>query len=164
MNIWNKTLNPAAQLDHSAGSLSEMALKSILWIYHLAAIAVEESLDGCAWIDHLLGLGMVQDGGGGRNLPRNVRGLLAEHKLILCDLRWLDHLEGNFKDTWARMSWAWRVDECLCDACEGGVGCHDVDGLVVYERAVKLWRNDYILLRVLTLGWGWLGRAIIIFI
>ena len=41
-----------------------MALKPILRFHYLAAIAVEESLVGCAGLDHLLGQGRVQDGGG----------------------------------------------------------------------------------------------------
>ena len=41
-----------------------MALKSILRFHYLAAIAVEESLVGCAWLDRLHGRGRVQDGWG----------------------------------------------------------------------------------------------------
>ena len=55
-----------------------MALKPILRFHYFAAIAVEESLVGCAGLDHLLGQGRVQDGG--------VRVLVGN--LLDC-LRWL---------------------------------------------------------------------------
>ena len=51
------------------------------------AKALEDLSSTLDFICFLIYRGWGKYGWEGRNLPRNVRGLLAEHKLILCDLR-----------------------------------------------------------------------------
>jgi hypothetical protein len=69
-----------------------MALKPILRFHYLAAIAVEESLVGCAGLDHLLGQGRVQDGGG-RVLVGNLLDCLRWLALRCFEVRSIGNLE-----------------------------------------------------------------------
>ena len=127
LKVRNHPLNPTAQLVHPS-ALANMT-DILLAPGHLRAAEAFVALSSTlVFIISLIYRGWGKYGWRGRNLPSNVRGLLASRLLILSDFRRLDHLEGSLKDIRARMIWDWRIADYLCDTGEGDLGCHDVDG------------------------------------
>ena len=123
----NETLNPGTQLMHPTpfAKVSEVILAPV----NLNATeAFADLFSKLAVISFLMHRRWGKYGWLGRNLPSNVRGLRVVQKLILSELRGLSHLEGSLKGIRASLSWILGLVEYICDAGEGGLGYHEVDG------------------------------------